>query len=198
MELFLPRHARKQILSHDASAWVGHAVHRVRILARVLWFVPVDLLPLPCGHCLWDWTFPHGSRKQQTNVCTNQRNKTILGVSCCIAFTAPPGAHICLNCAYVFTTPRRLQGIVIDCKMKPATMTKDTVQKQIRRCTSYKSPGTFTSGVHLFAALENSLNRRVGVFQCKSSNLPRQRVFPCLSLRFCLTLLPPRRALAYA
>ena len=72
-------------------------------LARVLWFVPVDLLPLLGGHCQWDWTLPHGSRKQQTNVCKNQRNKTILGVSSCSAFTAPLGAHICLNCAYVFT-----------------------------------------------------------------------------------------------
>ena len=40
--------------------------------ARVLWYVPVSLLLLHCGHCLWDWTFPHGSRKQQTNVCTSQ------------------------------------------------------------------------------------------------------------------------------
>ena len=32
--------------------------------------VLVNLLLLHCGHCLWDWTFPHGSRKQQTNVCT--------------------------------------------------------------------------------------------------------------------------------
>ena len=33
--------------------------------------VLVNLLLLHCGHCLWDWTFPHGSRKQQTNVCTD-------------------------------------------------------------------------------------------------------------------------------
>ena len=55
------------------------------------------------------------------------------------------------------------------------------------RCTSYKSR-TSKSGVHLFAAPENSLDRRVGVLQCRSSNLPRQRVSPRLSLRFCLTL----------
>ena len=24
-----------------------------------------------CGHCLWNWTFPHGLHKQQTNVCTD-------------------------------------------------------------------------------------------------------------------------------
>ena len=33
--------------------------------------VLVNLLLLHCGHCMWDWTFPHGSRKQQTNVCTD-------------------------------------------------------------------------------------------------------------------------------
>ena len=33
--------------------------------------VLVNLLLLHCGHCLWDWTFPHGSRKQQTDVCTD-------------------------------------------------------------------------------------------------------------------------------
>ena len=33
--------------------------------------VLVNLLLLHCGHCLWDWTFPHGSRKQQTNVCAD-------------------------------------------------------------------------------------------------------------------------------
>ena len=60
-------------------------------------------------------------------------------------------------------------------------------KKKYCRCTSFKSR-TFKSGVHLFAALENSLKYLVGVFQCKSSNLPRQRVSACLSLRFCLTL----------
>ena len=49
-------------------------------------------------------------------------------------------------------------------------------KKQYCRCTAYKSPRTLKSGVYLFAALENSLNRRVGVFQCTSSNLRRQRV----------------------
>ena len=33
--------------------------------------VLVNLLLLHCGLCLWDWTFPHGSRKQQTSVCTD-------------------------------------------------------------------------------------------------------------------------------
>ena len=33
--------------------------------------VLVTLLLLHCGQCLWDWTLPHGSRKQQTNVCTD-------------------------------------------------------------------------------------------------------------------------------
>ena len=60
--------------------------------------------------------------------------------------------------------------------------------KKYCRCTSYNSTRTFKSGVHLFAAFENSLNRHLGVFQCKSSNLPWQRVSPCLSLGFCLTL----------
>ena len=51
-----------------------------------------------------------------------------------------------------------------------------------------KSSRTLKSGVHLFAALENFSNRRIGVIRCRSSNLPRQRLSPCLSLRFCLTL----------
>ena len=50
-------------------------------------------------------------------------------------------------------------------------------------------PCTFKSGVHLFAALENSLNRRVGVFQCSSSNLPLQRGFPVLVPPFLLNTL---------
>ena len=33
--------------------------------------VLINLLLLHCGHCLWDWTSPHSSRKQQTNVCTD-------------------------------------------------------------------------------------------------------------------------------
>ena len=76
--------------------------------------VLVNLLLLHCGHCLWDWTLPHGSRKQQTNDCTDWHNETILVVMSCIVFTATPGADICLKCAYVFT--RRLQWIVIDRK----------------------------------------------------------------------------------
>ena len=40
------------------------------------------------------------------------------------------------------------------------------------------------SAVHLVAALENSLRRLVCVFQCMSSNSPRQRVFPCLTMNF--------------
>ena len=33
--------------------------------------VLVNLLLLHCGHRLWDWTFPQGSRKQQTYICTD-------------------------------------------------------------------------------------------------------------------------------
>ena len=57
-----------------------------------------------------DWTFPHGSRKQQTNVCTDSHNETILVVRSCSVFTAPPGAHICWKCAYVFTPPVGYSG----------------------------------------------------------------------------------------
>ena len=56
-------------------------------LARVLWYVPVSQLLLHCGHCLWDWTFPHGSRKQQTNVCTRQhisKQFWVWGLSACL------------------------------------------------------------------------------------------------------------------
>ena len=44
---------------------------------------PGNLLLLHCGHCLWDWTFPHGSRKQQTNVCTNQHHARVRTLSAC-------------------------------------------------------------------------------------------------------------------
>ena len=67
--------------------------------------VLVNLLLLHCGHYLWDWTFPHGSRKQQTDDCTDEHSETILVVRSCSVFTASPGAHICLKCAYVFTCP---------------------------------------------------------------------------------------------
>ena len=68
---------------------------------------------------------------------------------------------------------------------------KDTVQKKIiivgAHLTSPTAP--LKSGVHLFAALENSLDRRIGVFQCRSSILPRQRVSPCLSIPLLLDTL---------
>ena len=75
--------------------------------------VLVNLLLLHCGHCLWDWTFPHGSRKQQTDDCNDEHNETILVVRSCSVFTAPPSAHICLKCAYVFTpaAPERALGV---------------------------------------------------------------------------------------
>ena len=77
-------------------------------------------------------------------------------------------------------TPRRLQ--------RNLQQRQRTLYKKKCRCTSYNSPRTLKSGVHLFAALENSLNRRLAVFQCRLLTLPRQRVSPCLSLRFCLAL----------
>ena len=56
-------------------------------LGRVLWYVPVSLLLLHCGHCLWDWTFPHGSRKQQTDVCARQhlsKQFWVWGLTACL------------------------------------------------------------------------------------------------------------------
>ena len=116
--------------------------------------VLVNMLPLHCGHCLWDWTSPHGSRKQQTNVCTDQHNKTILVVRSCSVFTAPPGAHMCLKCAYVFTPPVGYSGSSSTVN-ETYNKTKDTVKKYCR-CTSCKSPRTFLSFVHLFASLEKT------------------------------------------
>ena len=79
--------------------------------------VLVNLLLLHCGHGLWDWTFPHGSRKQQTNVCTDEHNETILVVRSCSGFPYHPAGHShtlkIRTCVY---TPRRLQWIVIDCQ----------------------------------------------------------------------------------
>ena len=71
----------------------------------------------------------------------------------CSVFTALPGAHICLKCAYVFTH-RRLQWIVIDCE-RNLQQDKGYCTKK-SRCTSFKSPRTFKSGVHLFASLEKT------------------------------------------
>ena len=89
--------------------------------------VLVNLLLLHCGHCLWDWTFPHSSRKQQTNVCTRQHLKTILGVKSYSVFTAPPSTHICLKCAYVFTPPVGYNGSLSTVN-ETCNKTKDTVQ----------------------------------------------------------------------
>ena len=47
----------------------------------------------------------HMARKQQTNVCTDWHNETILVVRSCSVFTAPPGAYIC-----VFTPSVRYSG----------------------------------------------------------------------------------------
>ena len=83
------------------------------------------------------------------------------------ALTHAKNAHMCLHTLSV--TVDRYQLLP-----KPATKTKDTVQKKIIILGAHlTSPlPTFKSCVHLFAA----------------SDLPRQRVSPCLSLRFCLTL----------
>ena len=98
----------------------------------------VNLLLLHCGHCLWDWTSPHGSRKEQTNVCTDQHHETILVVMFCSVFSAPPGAHICSKCACVFTPPVGYSGSLSTVN-ENCNKTKDTVQKKYCRCTSYKS-----------------------------------------------------------
>ena len=80
----------------------------------------------------------------------------------------PTRSHTCLDAHVLFTPPRRLQWIVIDCKRNLQQRQKDTVQK-ILSVHIFQIPRTLKSGVHQFAALENSFNRRDGVFQCRSS-----------------------------
>ena len=53
---------------------------------------------------------------------------------------------------------RRLQWIVIDCK-RNLQQRRRILHKKNCRCTSYKSPRTLKSGVHLFAALEKTTCR---------------------------------------
>ena len=105
--------------------------------------------------------------------------------SCNIVHNACKTRYTCLKCAHVFTPAFGYSGPLSTAN---ETCNKDTGHCRKKcRCTSYKSSRTLKSGVHLFAALENFSNRRIGVFECRS-NLPRQRVSPCLSFRFCLTL----------
>ena len=90
--------------------------------------VPVNLSLLHCGHCLWDWTFPHGSRKQQTDVCRRQHLSKQFWVRSYSVFTAPPGAHICWKCAYVFTHTVSYSGSFSTVN-ETCNKTKDTVKK---------------------------------------------------------------------
>ena len=75
--------ARNELLTEDGDLQSLWPVSSENVL--------VNLLLLHCGHCLWDWTFPHLSRKQQTNVCTDYHNETILVVKSCSVISAPAG-----------------------------------------------------------------------------------------------------------
>ena len=136
-------------------------------------FVLVNLLLLHCGHCVEDWTFPHGSRKQQTNVCTDSHNETILVVRSCSVFTAPPGAHICWKCAYVFRPPVGYSGSLSTLN-ETCNKDKGYCTKKNCQCTSYKSSRTMESGVHLFASLEKTTCRHCSILRSLMSKRPLQ------------------------
>ena len=82
----------------------------------------------------------------------------IITLQCFCIFRVMLKTRICVY------THRRLPWIAIGCKRN----------SQQRRRTLYQK----NVGVHLFAALENSLNRRVGVFQCRLSNFASAMGFP--------------------
>ena len=111
------------------------------------------------------------ARKQQTNVCTRQpysRYAHSLRVS---VFTAPPGAHICLECAYVLTPPVGHSGSL--------STVNETCNK--RQKTLYKK-----KSVHTFQFLPAHLNR---VYTCSPHLRTLENVlFESLSAghQFCL------------
>ena len=76
---------------------------------------------------------------------------------------------------------RRLQVIDIDCERNLQRRQRTLYKKKYCLCTSYKAPRTFKSGVHLFAALENSLKCLVWVSQCRSSNFTSVTGFSVLA-----------------
>ena len=61
-----------------------------------------------CGHRQWDWTFPHGSRKQQTYVCTTEHYSSYAHS---LRVYRPTGRTHMLKMRMYFFTPRRLQRI---------------------------------------------------------------------------------------
>ena len=99
--------------------------------------------------------------------------KTILVVRSCSVFTAPLGAHTCLECECVFTHP---VGYKWSLSTANETCNKDKgyCTKIYCRCTSYKSSRTSRFGVHLFASLEKTTCRHWSILRSLMSKRPLQ------------------------
>ena len=73
--------------------------------------LPVSLESVPKNVCTLHACHRHGvgtftcrlAHEADQRRSTTVQIKTILGVDSCTAFTAPPGAHMCINRACVFT-----------------------------------------------------------------------------------------------
>ena len=100
-------------------------------------------------------------------------DETFLVVRSCSVFTAPPGVHMCLKCAYVFTPPVGYSGSKSTVN-ETCNKDKRYCTKTYCRCTSYMSPRTLKSGVHLFAALEKTTRRHCSILRSLMSKQPLQ------------------------
>ena len=91
----------------------------------------------------------------------------------CSVFTAPLGAHTCLECECVFTHP---VGYKWSLSTANETCNKDKgyCTKIYCRCTSYKSSRTSRFGVHLFASLEKTTCRHWSILRSLMSKRPLQ------------------------
>ena len=87
------------------------------------------------AHALVSCTAPLRWTRKRTYL---QHHKTILGVRSYSVFTTPPGGHICLQCAYVFTLPVGYNGSL--------STVNETCNKDKGHCTKKMS-------VHIFQVL---------------------------------------------
>ena len=87
-----------------------------------------------------------------TSVQINTKKQFLVVMSCSV-FTVPPGAHVCLKSANVFTPAVVYSGSVSTAN-ETCNEDKGNCTKKCR-CTSYKCTRTFYSGVK-FASLEKT------------------------------------------
>ena len=94
-------------------------------------------------------------------------------------FDSPDSQSHVFGRACLFTPPVGYSGSLSTAN-ETCNKDKGHCTKKILSVHIFQVPRSLKSGVHLFAALEHSFIRRVGVFQCRSSNFASATGFPML------------------